>query len=821
MGLACALPLGWIAAQIIVEPAVWGEARLDAFRARLLGRTVLYNAAAAVGATLLALPAAMTLGRGRGRVAAALWLALPIPLLLPSIVLAYGWSQFLRLLDVRLMPAGAGDAIRCIWTLATWLWPIPAAAMGLALRRMERQVQEQALLDGVLWRMTLRHLLAPAIAAACVVCIVAMQEFAVYEPTGISVIATEVRMVFETGAFSAPDNPITQPIQGIPTDAAGGLTGQSARAAAAVAASLPLLATIALLVAAAALCARRLSAAERIDAGDWSRTLDARSAVIAAAWIIVLITLLMPIAAMALSLVRPQGIAAIWREFSPQLIGSIVIGVTTALVAGGLALLASALRTRGLLLLGLITFLVGGQLLAIALIRLYNRPAPGWVGELLMLVYNGLPIIVMALLGRFAWIALLGARMTWTRPWQELRDLAALDGAGPMRSALHVIWPLAWPILAAAGLVVMVLSLSEVPATVLISPQRPQPLIPMLMTWVHMLRYDSMIEGSLLLSALVMSLGLVAVLLGWVGLKWISRFPRLAILSISLMLLGCSDACAPSDIWLNTGKGPGQVVYPRAITYSPLHDSFFVVDRMARIQQISSRGELLSEWQMPLWEHGKPVGVSVGPDGDVYVPDTHYHRVMVYTPDGRPVREWGSMGYEPGQFIYPTDIAFDEAGNVYVAEYGDNDRIQVFDREGNFIRQFGTFGTGDGEFRRPQSLLIHEELVYVVDSCNHRIVVFRTDGSFVRNMGRVGSELGEFRYPYGIALDSRGRLVVAEFGNNRVQQLDRQTGHGLAAWGSAGRAPGQLAYPWAVAVDKRNRVVAVDSGNNRLQVFEF
>ena len=63
--------------------------------------------------------------------------------------------------------------------------------------------------------------------------------------------------------------------------------------------------------------------------------------------------------------------------------------------------------------------------------------------------------------------------------------------------------------------------------------------------------------------------------------------------------------------------------------------------------------------------------------------------------------------------------------------------------------------------------------------------------------------------------------MVCEFGNNRVQLIDKKTGKGLKIWGSEGRAPGHLAYPWAVAVDKRNRVVAVDSGNNRLQVFEF
>jgi hypothetical protein len=70
-------------------------------------------------------------------------------------------------------------------------------------------------------------------------------------------------------------------------------------------------------------------------------------------------------------------------------------------------------------------------------------------------------------------------------------------------------------------------------------------------------------------------------------------------------------------------------------------------------------------------------------------------------------------------------------------------------------------------------------------------------------------------------MDKEGHLIVCEFGNNRVQMIDKETGKGLKTWGAAGRDPGQLAYPWGVIVDKRDRVVAVDAGNNRLQVFEF
>jgi len=296
----------------------------------------------------------------------------------------------------------------------------------------------------------------------------------------------------------------------------------------------------------------------------------------------------------------------------------------------------------------------------------------------------------------------------------------------------------------------------------------------------------------------------------------------LLVIGYLVLVSGCGGrGKEPEAVWCQTGMGPGEVVYPRGIAYAAKSDTFFVVDRVARIQQIDHSGKCLTEWRMPEWEAGKPVGISVGPEGNVWVPDTHYHRVIVFTPEGKEVMRFGKEGREPGEFFLPTDIGFDDKGHVFVSEYGDHDRIQVFDALGKFLYQFGRFGAGDGEFSRPQSMVIDGDLMYVTDACNHRIVVFKTDGTFVRAFGSVGDGKGQFRFPYGMDMDREGHLIVCEFGNNRVQMIDKETGKGLAAWGNAGRELGELAYPWAVAVDKRGKVVAVDSGNNRLQVFRF
>jgi ABC-type Fe3+ transport system permease subunit/DNA-binding beta-propeller fold protein YncE len=837
VGICSLLPLAWMLAQVLTHPSAWTSLRPSAFQLSLLARTVFYNGAAALLATAISIPAAIVIGRGRGFFSKTLILLLPLGLLIPSITYGYGWVQIFRLAGITIDPGGPADIARCIWTLAAWLWPLPAISIGLALRYMDSQVQQQALLDGALFRITARQLAGPALASFAIVMILAMQEFAVYERGSISVFATEIRTIFETGAFASPSNPVAGVISG------GGSASpdQPQRAAIAIATAAPMLLIVSLLSIAVILSIRRLSSAAEIDIPNWPRILNAGPVSKISATLLILVTLIAPIAAMVLSISPYRWHAdsaghsmpvriLLWAW--PQTFGSLSIGLAAGLVAFILGALSCVRRARPLLLLALLSFLIGGELLAIADIRIYNRATPwplsslGVSGrELFGLIYNSALVMVIAYLGRFAWLTLLAGHGGWSGAMRELRDVAAIDGAGPWRTAAAVVWPLLWPMLAAASVLVVILSITEVGASVLLAPQRPPMMVPMLMQWVHMLRNDEVLEGALLLVVLVVLLGAGFVMLMHLGFK-ITAFLRrsaLPIVAIALLIIaGCDDGKQPEAIWFETGVGPNQTVYPRGICYSKKDDCFFLVDRMARIQRINHDGKTINEWRMPNWERGKPTGLSVGPDGNVYIADTHYARVAVYSPTGQFLKDWGTFGREPGQFIYPTDVAFDKSGNIYVSEYGDNDRIQIFDPNTlKVIRTIGHFGQEDAQFARPQSMVIDDETLYVTDACNHRIAVFNINGTFLRHIGSIGTSLGQFRFPYGLDEDTHGHLIVTEFGNNRVQLIDKQTGKGLATWGLAGRESGQLAYPWASAVDRNGRIVTVDSGNNRLQVFKF
>ncbi len=96
--------------------------------------------------------------------------------------------------------------------------------------------------------------------------------------------------------------------------------------------------------------------------------------------------------------------------------------------------------------------------------------------------------------------------------------------------------------------------------------------------------------------------------------------------------------------------------------------------------------------------------------------------VQKFTSNGTFITSWGSTGLSDGQFINPSGIGVDSKGYVYVADYGENNRIQKFDSNGNFITKWGSTGTGDGQFINPADIAIDKvNNVYVVDRGNDRV----------------------------------------------------------------------------------------------------
>ena len=254
-------------------------------------------------------------------------------------------------------------------------------------------------------------------------------------------------------------------------------------------------------------------------------------------------------------------------------------------------------------------------------------------------------------------------------------------------------------------------------------------------------------------------------------------------------------------------KMPG----PRAVSPG-LNDQVIVMDDAGRLLLYDKDGKEIKRWNMPATELGHPEGASVFADGRIAVADTHYARVVIFNEDGTVESTFGSRGSEEGQFYSPVGIALDDEENIYVCEYGKNDRIQKFSKDGKFITAFGSAGTGEGQLQRASDLIWHKDKLYVADAVNNRIQVFSDDGKFLKIL--AGEEAGLYM-PYDIDMSPDGHLYVAEYGSSRITKLDFN-GKVLGRYGSPGTELNQFKTPWGIAVSGKGVIYVADTGNRRV-----
>ncbi|KAF4665641.1 hypothetical protein FOL47_004495, partial [Perkinsus chesapeaki] len=130
-----------------------------------------------------------------------------------------------------------------------------------------------------------------------------------------------------------------------------------------------------------------------------------------------------------------------------------------------------------------------------------------------------------------------------------------------------------------------------------------------------------------------------------------------------------------------------------------------------------------------------------------------------------------------------------------------------------------TGGSGLGQFRSPYSVCNHAGKMFISDSLNHRVQVFDTNTLELQyTIGQRGDGEGEFCDPSGIGVDKNGRIIVAEYGNDRIQIFDNE-GKFLQCCGSFGSGQGEFYGPFGVHIcPATQNLLITDSCNHRVQV---
>lgn len=253
----------------------------------------------------------------------------------------------------------------------------------------------------------------------------------------------------------------------------------------------------------------------------------------------------------------------------------------------------------------------------------------------------------------------------------------------------------------------------------------------------------------------------------------------------------------------------GAVAGGRIYVSDVSRSAVFVFDQAA--------GELLV-WEQAdgLKRFATPIGVTPGPEGQLFVADADLGLVARLDAKGNPLSAFGK-----GLLKRPTGVAYDaDRAQLYISDTYSHD-IKVLDAEGRLERVIGARGDGAGQFNFPTHLALWRDELYVADTMNARIVVLDSQtGAVLREIGSRGLNVGNLVRPKGVALDSEGNVYVVESYYDHLLVFSHK-GQFLLPIGGVGKDTGKFYLPAGVWVDSNNRVFVADMFNGRVMAFQF
>jgi uncharacterized protein (TIGR03663 family) len=264
------------------------------------------------------------------------------------------------------------------------------------------------------------------------------------------------------------------------------------------------------------------------------------------------------------------------------------------------------------------------------------------------------------------------------------------------------------------------------------------------------------------------------------------------------------------------GAGHGQFDQPAGLFVDADGNIWVADSRNGRIQKFDAEGNFSGGIERsPTAQFNEPWSLAVDRDGTVYVADTWNHRILRFSPALNFVGTWGVPAINPNpnefELFGPRAIVFAPDGSLWVSDTG-NKRLINYSRDGKALGVFGSTGNGPGQFNEQVGIAFDRAgNLYVADTWNGRIQKFGPGMTQSGQFPAPWTSQGVVDKPYLAVLED-GRIVASDPGSGDLL-LYAATGAQGGKW-----HPGGNAKPLGVAPLPGGGFVYSDAGTNQLQL---
>ena len=247
------------------------------------------------------------------------------------------------------------------------------------------------------------------------------------------------------------------------------------------------------------------------------------------------------------------------------------------------------------------------------------------------------------------------------------------------------------------------------------------------------------------------------------------------------------------------GQGVYAINFAQQVRVDP-QDNIWIVDAGSnQVVKFDAEGR----YQLVLGRKPESIPLRPGPGVSATAADAAFVAARGDAPAGGPGGRGGgggggnAAGRPPGAgingdgFNRPSDVTWDRAGNIYVADgFGTNNRIAKFNKDGDFLKTWGQTGSGPGQFNQIRGIAIDAAgNIYVADAGNKRIQVFDGEGTFKSQIGNIGT-------PQAICISGGSSQFLYSSNSNDSESMDngeiykvQLSGQVVGKFGKAGRLP--------------------------------